>query len=163
MEPLQQNLSVAKDVLIARGARPGAARVGVLSVLIQSRRPLKAYVVLDHIRQWMPGAGPAIVYRALDFLQEEGLALKLNSVTAFLYLPTYADKKCVYLVCERCSRVEWISVSTLPTKWMHSFDSSLYRSVHFWRCRASALRASTQRPRMLPTSPKFHAANACPP
>ncbi|MDO9061342.1 MAG: transcriptional repressor, partial [Bradyrhizobium sp.] len=45
----------------------------VLQALLSSHRPLGAYEVIDELAKSMPRPAPITVYRALDFLMENGL------------------------------------------------------------------------------------------
>ena len=68
-----------------RGVRLTLLRQRVLTVLEEAGEPVKAYAILEALRQ--PAARPippASVYRALDFLQQHGLAHKLETLNAFV-------------------------------------------------------------------------------
>jgi Fur family zinc uptake transcriptional regulator len=44
----------------------------VLQALLSSHRPLGAYEVIDELAKSMPRPAPITVYRALDFLMDNG-------------------------------------------------------------------------------------------
>ena len=71
-------LSVAEALCEQRGRRLTPIRRKVLELLLRHGRSLKAYELLDAMREVHPGAAPPTVYRALDFLMDEGLVHRLT-------------------------------------------------------------------------------------
>ena len=61
-----------------RGQRLTRIRRKVLRLLLESAQPAKAYDLLDNL-DGEGSAKPPTIYRALDFLQEVGLAHKIES------------------------------------------------------------------------------------
>ena len=89
-----------------RGLRLTPIRARVLGLIAQAGKPLKAYDLLDHVRN-SEGAGaaaPPTVYRALDFLLANGFIHKLKSVNAFVacHHPSTAQHSVPFLICSRC-------------------------------------------------------------
>lgn len=94
-----------------RGLRLTPVRARVLGLIAQARKPLKAYDLLDLIREGnrdgdaSPGAAaPPTVYRALDFLLANGFIHKLESVNAFVacHHPNTDQHSVPFLICNRC-------------------------------------------------------------
>ena len=89
-----------------RGLRLTPIRAHVLSLVARAERPLKAYDLLDLVREGEgPGAAaPPTVYRALDFLLANGFIHKLESVNAFVacHHPSTAQHSVPFLICDRC-------------------------------------------------------------
>jgi Fur family zinc uptake transcriptional regulator len=56
----------------------------VLEIIWQSHKPLGAYSILDQLRQDGRAAAPPTVYRALEFLLEQGLVHRIASMNAFV-------------------------------------------------------------------------------
>ena len=56
----------------------------MLEALLASHRPLGAYEVMDRLAEQGPRPAPITVYRALDFLLENGLAHRIESRNAFV-------------------------------------------------------------------------------
>src|SRR5690606_3870998 len=77
-------LAVAEALCAERGKRFTPIRRKVLELLLRHQRSLKAYELLDEIRTVHPNATPPTVYRALDFLLEEGLVHKVDSLNTFI-------------------------------------------------------------------------------
>ena len=79
----------------------------VLEALLSSHRPLGAYEVIDELAKSMPRPAPITVYRALDFLMENGLVHRIESRNAFLACAHDHDAAAMvaFLICERCGSV----------------------------------------------------------
>ncbi len=90
-------------VCAERGLRLTPLRERVLRLVTQSARPVKAYDLLDQIRDDKGPAAPPTVYRALDFLLEHGFIHRLASVNAFVgcHMPR-VQHSVPFLICDRC-------------------------------------------------------------
>jgi Fur family transcriptional regulator, zinc uptake regulator len=77
-------LDVAEALCAQRGRRLTPIRRKVLELLLRHGRSLKAYDLLEAMRAVHPGAAPPTVYRALDFLMDEGLVHRLDAVNAWI-------------------------------------------------------------------------------
>jgi Fur family zinc uptake transcriptional regulator len=88
----------------ARGLRLTPLRASALRLIADAGRPLKAYELLDLMRATHEGAAPPTVYRALDFLLENGFIHKLSSINAFVgcHHPGAAQHAVPFLICDRC-------------------------------------------------------------
>lgn len=101
-----------------RGLVLTALRLRVLRILMEARAPLKAYAVLEAIRQHQPSAAPTSTYRALEFLQAQGWAVKLNSINAYLFVPAGAPARQTYLVCDTCGTAQPIRGADTGESWI---------------------------------------------
>ena len=81
---VQDALNVAESLCASRGRRFTPIRRKVLELLLRHERSLKAYELLDEIRAVQPKATPPTVYRALDFLLEEGLVHRVDTLNTFI-------------------------------------------------------------------------------
>jgi len=77
-------LSVAEDTCNSRGVRLTKLRRRVLELVWSSHEPVKAYDILDILRDEHSGSAPPTVYRALEFLQDEGMVHKIESLNAYV-------------------------------------------------------------------------------
>lgn len=68
----------AEQVCARRGQKFTPIRRHVLQALLSSHRPLGAYEVIDELAKTMPRPAPITVYRALDFLMENGLVHRIE-------------------------------------------------------------------------------------
>jgi Fur family zinc uptake transcriptional regulator len=107
---LETSLATAQALCETRGRRLTPIRRKVLEILLREHRSVKAYELLDIIRAIQPGAAPPTVYRALDFLVEEGLAHRLDAMNAWSACLDAAGKPHdILVVCTRCGTVAELS------------------------------------------------------
>ena len=89
-----------------RGLRLTAIRARVLSLVAAAGKPIKAYDLLEQVRdgEGAGAAAPPTVYRALDFLMANGFIHKLESINAFVacHHPNSAQHSVPFLICDRC-------------------------------------------------------------
>lgn len=89
-----------------RGLRLTAIRARVLSLVAAAGKPIKAYDLLEQVRdgEGAGAAAPPTVYRALDFLLANGFIHKLESINAFVacHHPNSAQHSVPFLICDRC-------------------------------------------------------------
>lgn len=77
-------LEAAEAACTLRGARLTELRREVLRLVLEAGQPVGAYALLDRLRAGRAGAAPPTVYRALDFLLEQGLIHKVERLNAFI-------------------------------------------------------------------------------
>jgi len=97
----------AEQVCAKRAQKFTPIRRHVLQALLSSHRPLGAYEVIDELAKSMPRPAPITVYRALDFLMENGLVHRIESRNAFLACAHDHDATAMvaFLICDRCGSV----------------------------------------------------------
>ncbi|MEM7027560.1 MAG: Fur family transcriptional regulator, partial [Pseudomonadota bacterium] len=73
----------------------------------QNHEPVKAYDILDQLKEEHSGSAPPTVYRALEFLQEQGFVHKIESLNAYIGCGNPADthKNSQFLICKSCGAV----------------------------------------------------------
>ncbi len=99
-------LQEAEALAEARGQRMTRIRRKVLRLLLENPEPSKAYDLLDNL-DGEGSAKPPTIYRALDFLQEVGLAHKIESLNAYVACGHAShNHSAVFLICERCGGAE---------------------------------------------------------
>src|SRR3954447_15553086 len=104
----------AEQVCAKRAQKFTPIRRHVLQALLSSHRPLGAYEVIDQVAKSTRRPAPITVYRALDFLMENGLVHRIESRNAFLACAHHHDAAATvaFLICERCGSVG--EISALP-------------------------------------------------
>ena len=96
-----------EDASEERGLRLTPLRKEVLELIAASPKPVKAYDLLDQLREKHGNAAPPTVYRALDFLLENGFIHKLESINAFVSCHHPAEAHQVpFLICDTCSSAQ---------------------------------------------------------
>src|SRR3954468_17348987 len=95
----------ARQLCDERGVRLTSLREQVLELVWQSHKPLGAYTLMDMLGQASTRrVAPPTVYRALDFLLEEGLIHRINSLNAFIGCPSPTQKhQSHFLICQECN------------------------------------------------------------
>lgn len=103
----------AERVCRDRGQKFTPIRRLVLEALSSSHRPLGAYEVIDALATHMARPAPITVYRALDFLIENGLVHRIESRNAFLACAHDHDAASMvaFLICDRCGSVGEIAAT----------------------------------------------------
>ena len=100
-------LKRAHEVCAERGARLTPQRERVLEIVIDAPGPLTAYDILDRLQEGNKRPAPPTVYRALDFLLEQGLLHKLQTLHAFVHCehpeePHHSQ----FFICADCGDVD---------------------------------------------------------
>src|SRR6201985_1896523 len=105
----------AERVCRERAQKFTPIRRHVLQALLASHRPLGSDEVIDELAKSMPRPAPITVYRALDFLIENGLVHRIESRNAFLACAHDHDETAMvaFLICERCGLVGEVPAAPL--------------------------------------------------
>lgn len=99
-------LDQAERICSGRGARLTELRRAVLGLILDRGAPTGAYDLLERLRESRTTAAPPTVYRALDFLLEQGLVHKLERLSAFVGCVAHEqDHAAQFLICRSCGRV----------------------------------------------------------
>src|SRR5690606_24457783 len=107
---LAAQLRTAESLCVQRGKRLTPIRRKVLEILLAEHRSVKAYELLDLIRAVQPGAAPPTVYRALDFLVDEGLVHRLDAINAWTAcMDAAGEPHDLLVVCTQCGAVAELS------------------------------------------------------
>ncbi|MCG6657127.1 transcriptional repressor [Halomonas campisalis] len=89
------------------GARFTPIRRRVLEMIASASGGLKAYELLDRLAMEHAAARPPTIYRALDFLIEQGLVHRIESLNAYVACPCPEHAHGFQLlICRNCGRVE---------------------------------------------------------
>lgn len=100
-------LKHAEALCIQRAQRLTPIRRRVLELLLASHKPLGAYEIMDRAAAKGSRPAPITVYRALDFLRDNGLVHRIESRNAFVACVNNhgSDDIVVFLICEHCGAV----------------------------------------------------------
>lgn len=110
-----EGLRHAEAVCDGRGQKLTPIRRRVLETLLASHRPLGAYELIDRLAEATTRPAPITVYRALDFLMENGLVHRIESRNAFLACAHNHDamSTVAFLICDRCGLVGEIPATAI--------------------------------------------------
>lgn len=99
-----ERIGLAREICAERGVRLTRLRRRILEMLWESRQPLGAYDLMEELKREVGRPiGPPTVYRALDFLIDQGLASKIESRNAFVPCAhPERDHNCVFFMCRNC-------------------------------------------------------------
>lgn len=107
-----QVVAAAEEACRTRGTRLTPIRRDVLVALLATHKPMGAYDLIEALRTETGRAlAPISIYRALDFLMEQGFVHRLASRNAFVACPhAHAPHDLVaFLICETCGGVDEMS------------------------------------------------------
>jgi Fur family transcriptional regulator, zinc uptake regulator len=104
---IEARLDRAAESCLRRGATLTELRRHVLMLILNSERPPTAYQLLDRLKAVRSGAAPQTIYRALDFLLEQGLILKVERLSAFIphMRAGWGPCRAQLLICRSCGAV----------------------------------------------------------
>lgn len=96
-------LREAERLCAGRGVRLTQLRKRVLALVWTSHSPVRAYDLLDRLSRDHGRAAPPTVYRALEFLLEQGLVHRIESLNAFVGCPQPDEGHSgQFLICRDC-------------------------------------------------------------
>jgi len=104
---LDRALTLAERRCAETAERLTAPRRRVLELLLGADQPLKAYDLIAAFGEAGEPAKPPTVYRALDFLERQGFAHRIESLNAFV--PCRLDGEnhsAAFLICSCCGTAE---------------------------------------------------------
>ncbi len=97
-------LEQARQICTNRGVRLTDLRAQVLEFVWQSHKPLGAYALLEMLAATSTRrVAPPTIYRALEFLLEQGLIHRINALNAFIGCPSPRLRhQNHFLICRHC-------------------------------------------------------------
>jgi Fur family zinc uptake transcriptional regulator len=100
-------LGRAGSICESRGVRLTDLRRQVLGLILDRDSPTGAYDLLDQLKATRESAAPPTVYRALEFLLEQGLIHKVERLSAFVGCIAHDDHDhaAQFFICRTCGRV----------------------------------------------------------
>jgi len=111
LQTIQQAIQQAKQICIANGQNLTPIREEILSLMIAAQQPLTAYELLDKYREsHKSGAQPPTIYRALNFLEDNGFIHRLNSTRQFVVCDHLGEHDThtltQFFICDQCGTIE---------------------------------------------------------
>ena len=103
----QQLVKQIEEICAARGVRLTTQRKRVFELICASPKASSAYELLEELKQTEPQAKPPTVYRALDFLLEQGFIHRVESTNSYIQCGSCNAHKHYshMLICDKCSNV----------------------------------------------------------
>ena len=127
---VSEALGTAEHLCVERGVQLTPIRHKVLELIWESHKAVKAYELLDRLKPLQQAAKPATIYRALDFLIEQGLIHRVESLNAFVGCRCSGHQhEQLLLICKRCDEVEERSAQEVMSALSHEFKQAGF-TVH---------------------------------
>ncbi|MBA5762669.1 zinc uptake transcriptional repressor Zur [Vibrio sp. 404] len=103
----QELIKQTEEICAARGVRFTPQRKQVFQLICASPKASSAYELLEQLQITEPKAKPPTVYRALDFLLEQGFIHRVESTNSFIQCCSCNAHKHYshLLICDKCSNV----------------------------------------------------------
>ena len=122
---VSEALGTAAQLCIARGVQLTPIRQQVLELIWDSHKAVKAYDLLDRIKPLQNAAKPATIYRALDFLIEQGLIHRVESLNAFVGCSSSGHQhEQLLLICKCCNEVDERPATEVMQALSQEFDQA---------------------------------------
>lgn len=103
---VEDALKLAEELCISRGQRFTDTRRRVLELVWQGHSAVKAYDIIDKFARDGSATKPPTVYRALDFLLEQGLVHRIESLNAYVGCAHPEEgHTSQFLICDNCETV----------------------------------------------------------
>lgn len=107
----------ARAICEQNGARFTAIREKVFRLMAESQGSQGAYELLELLKSTEPAAKPATIYRALDFLTEQGFIHKVESSNAFMLCQHFEKHHpAQLLICEQCGNITELHSASLQSE-----------------------------------------------
>lgn len=102
----QTALASVARICKVKNLRLTASRRRVMEILLEYHKALGAYEILDRLTREGLGSQPPVVYRALDFLVENGFVHKIEKKNAFVAC-IHPDEghDPAFMICRECGHV----------------------------------------------------------
>lgn len=100
-------LGQAERLCQQRSVRMTPQRLEVLRLMSEQTGAISAYDLLDLLRASEPQAKPPTIYRALDFLLEQGFIHRVESTNSYVVCHHFEEPAhtSAMLICDRCGTV----------------------------------------------------------
>jgi Fur family transcriptional regulator, zinc uptake regulator len=129
-EKASRALARSEAICRAHGVRLTPIRRNVLEALYSTHKPLGAYDLAEILTPHGRRTAPITIYRALDFLIEQGLAHRLASQNAYIasFHGDSSREATAFLICEECGGVDEMSSPEFADTLSGLLDAQGFRS-----------------------------------
>ncbi len=129
---IERRLEQAASACIRSGTRFTGLRRQVLELVLQSPGPATAYALLDKLKETHRAAAPPTVYRALEFLQQQGLIHRVERLQAFVGCDEGAahSHAAQFLICRTCGAVDEVDDHAVADALDHAAAAKGFTPVH---------------------------------
>lgn len=143
---IRSALHTAEQLCRQRGVQLTPIRKIVLELIWRNHKSVKAYDLLEQIKPLKDAAKPATIYRALDFLLEQGLIHRVESLNAFIGCNSSDHKHDqLLLICDQCHEVEELAaesaIQSLQAEILNAGFAPSRKTIEIHGCCASCAAA----------------------
>jgi len=104
---VEDALAAAEKLCAEKDLRFTPLRRRVLELVWSSHKPVGAYALLDELRNEDLGSAPPTIYRALEFLIENGMIHRIERMNAFVGCSHPGEThRGFFLICSECGNAE---------------------------------------------------------
>jgi len=130
-EQVAMFIDQATQLCDRRNLRFTRLRKQVLELVCKAEQPVGAYQLLDELRESGRSAAPPTVYRALDFLLEQGLVHRLATNNTYLACahPQHPHAA-VFLVCSQCGHTQEVHTGGVTDELGHQAEQFDFTIEH---------------------------------
>jgi Fur family zinc uptake transcriptional regulator len=130
-EQVARFIDQATELCDRRNLRFTSLRKQVLELVCKAEQPVGAYHLLDQLRESGRSAAPPTVYRALDFLLEQGLVHRLATNNTYLACahPQHPHAA-VFLVCSQCGHTQEVHTGSIIDQLRHQAEQFDFAIEH---------------------------------
>lgn len=129
---IDRQLASARKACEEKGVRFTRTREQVFCLLAEHGAAIGAYELLDKLKCVDAAAKPATIYRALDFLCQQGFVHKIESINSFIFCDhcDHHSHPVQLLICDQCGHVDEISSANLDLAIRAMADASGFKIAH---------------------------------
>ncbi|PLK59122.1 transcriptional regulator Zur [Candidatus Palibaumannia cicadellinicola] len=100
-------LNQAVKLCEQRNVRMTPQRLEVFRLIIKQNNAISAYELLNLLQESEPQAKPPTIYRALDFLIDQGFIHRVESTNSFMLCYNFTDRShtSAFFICDKCGQV----------------------------------------------------------
>ena len=124
----QKTISQIEKLLSSRGAKMTDQRKLVYGIISKSKKPLTAYEILSKMEKSIENVKPPQAYRAIDFLVEQELVHKIESLNVFVSCHAeHNHQGSQFMICDDCGDVQEVHLCSLPQPLQNKLDQTSFR------------------------------------
>ena len=98
-----------------KGIRFTEPRRHVLEIIAGARKPMGAYDILEALGQYIDDPKPPTAYRAIEFLQEQDMIHRIESLNAYVLCGSdHRHNGSQFLICDSCGTVVEAHICHVP-------------------------------------------------
>lgn len=129
---IDRRLHAATAICVHDGARLTELRREVFKLILQADGPIGAYRLLDRLKETRLRAAPPTVYRALDFLMQQGLIHRVERLNAFISCDDAGrhDHAVQFLICRTCGNVDEVEDEGIADALRNAADAQGFKPGH---------------------------------